>query len=156
MTWWSEDIWARMVSGADCGLCSDAAEPVNLHSVLVTELPSSYVRLVRNQTQAGYCVVILKQHVSEIHHLELPALTAFWADVAVTSRAIADMFDPVKLDHLSMGHRCPHLHCHIYPQYRQNDPFHNVDISAGEVRPSEDALTARATLLAGRIGGLLD
>lgn len=122
--------------------------------MLVTELPSTYVRLVRNQTQAGYCVVILKQHVAEMHHLEPFQLSAFWADIAITSRALSHLFSPVKLDHLSMGHQCPHLHCHIYPQYRYNDPFQNIDISAGDVSPTAEILQRRADAIAARITAL--
>ncbi|WP_353648492.1 HIT domain-containing protein [Nakamurella sp. A5-74] len=144
-----------MTAGVDCGLCADASEPLNLHSVLVTELPTSYVRLVRNQSQTGYCVVILEDHVTELHHLEPRELTAFWMEVAVTSRAIAELFSPVKLNHLSMGHRCPHLHCHVYPQYQHNDPFQNVDISAGDTRPTVECLRVRAASIEARIHGLL-
>jgi len=91
MPWWTEDAWGRMVSGDQCGMCADASNPVNPHSVLVTELPTTCVRLVRNQTQAGYCVVILNRHVSEMHHLDPSALSAFWAEVGITSRAISDL-----------------------------------------------------------------
>lgn len=60
----------------------------------------------------------------------------------------------MKLDHLSMGHRCPHLHCHIYPQYRYNDPFQNIDISAGDVSPTAEILQRRADAIAARITAL--
>ena len=54
-----------------------------------------------------------------------------------------------------MGHRCPHLHCHIYPQYGNNDPFQNIDISAGDVRPRVKDLSHRASMIAARIDELL-
>lgn len=91
------------------------------------------------------------RHISEMHHLDPAALSAFWAEVRITSRAISDLFSPVKLDHLSMGHRCPHLHCHIYPQYENNDPFQNIDISVGNGRPQLEELTHRASMIAGHI-----
>lgn len=113
------------------GLLGQPVLAFNPFSILVMELPSTYLRLVRNQTQVGYCVAIYKRHVAELHQLDVDGLAGFWTDVADASHAICELFAQVKLDHLSMGHLCPHLHCHIYPQYQHNDPRQNVDISAG-------------------------
>lgn len=49
----------------------------------------------------------------------------------------------MKLDYLVMGHRCPHLHCHVYPQYEDCDPYGLVDITAGQVRLSGEELSER-------------
>lgn len=136
-----------MASGEDCPMCADARDPVNDFSVLVAELPASYVRLSRNQTHVGYCLVIAKEHFAELHDMTDSEVAAFGADVAATSRAIAKLFSPVKLDHLSMGHRCPHVHVHVYPQYVHNDPLRNVDISDGDVLPNIDKLLDRARLV---------
>lgn len=33
-----------------------------------------------------------------------------------------------------MGFRIPHYHCHVYPQYEDDDPFRLIDVTTGEVR----------------------
>ncbi len=137
MEWWPPEIWAGMRSGHGCPMCADAHLPVNPHSDLVRELEVSYVRLHKNQTHPGYTVVILKRHVCELHEVDRPTLAAFWSDVAKVGGVVAEMFHPVKVDNLVMGHRCPHLHAHVYPQYGDDDPFTLLDISAGSVRLSD-------------------
>ena len=51
-----------MKSGVECPMCADSALPSNNHSDLIAELPGSYSRLHRNQTHAGYAVLISKRH----------------------------------------------------------------------------------------------
>ena len=105
-----------------------------------------------NQTHPGYAVVILKDHVCELHELDASRRAAFWDDVAAVGHAITLEFRPVKLDLLIMGHRCPHLHCHVYPQYLDDDPFEPVDISAGTMRLTPLAQTQRLRALRRHLG----
>lgn len=51
-------------------MCADGSLVTNEHSDLIAELPFSFARLHRNQAQAGYCVVILKGHATELHELD--------------------------------------------------------------------------------------
>ena len=41
---------------------------------------------------------------------------------ADVGRSITEVLGPTKLDYLVMGHLCPHVHCHVYPQYEDDDP----------------------------------
>ena len=66
------DEWQRMLNGEDCSMCRDGGLPTNPFSDLIAETPSSYVRLCVNQSQPGYCVVISKRHVPELHDLSRP------------------------------------------------------------------------------------
>ncbi len=47
------------------------------------------------------------------------------------------MLRPVKLANLSMGFRTPHFHCHVYPQYEDDDPYRLIDVTEGQVRLGE-------------------
>jgi diadenosine tetraphosphate (Ap4A) HIT family hydrolase len=143
MPWWPEQEWARMQSGAGCPMCADAHLPTNEHGDLIAELPGSYARLSRNQSRSGYTVVIAKRHAVELHDLSADELRVFWTDVAAVGRAISVLFSPVKLDNLVMGHLCPHVHCHVYPQYATDDPRALVNVQAGSVRLDDVEWKAR-------------
>lgn len=132
MGWWPEERWERMRRGVDCPMCADGHLPSNVHGNLLTELPGSYARLVRNQTHPGYCVVIAKRHVPELHDLSPVELSDFWTDVATVGRAVKEVFHPAKLDNLVMGHLCPHVHCHVYPMGQTDDPHALIDIQQGD------------------------
>jgi diadenosine tetraphosphate (Ap4A) HIT family hydrolase len=123
-----------MWNGDNCAMCADSPLPRNEHGDLLVETASSYIRLSRNQTQAGYCVVIAKRHAPEMHHLTADERVGFWNDVSITGEAISTIFQPVKLAQLCMGFRMPHFHCHIYPQYETDDPFGLLNPQDGDVR----------------------
>ena len=151
MSWWPEKTWARMTAGIDCPMCSDVHLPTNEHSDLIAELPGSYARLNRNQTHAGYTVLFSKRHAVELHDLTADELRLFWIDVAAVGRCISALFAPVKLDNLVMGHLCPHVHCHVYPQYRADDPHALINIQAGTVRLTDEEWQARLSGIQNRL-----
>ncbi|KAB1864669.1 HIT domain-containing protein [Microbacterium algeriense] len=131
--WWSGDEWEALLDPGQCGMCRDAHLAENEHSVLIVSTPTSHLRLARNQAHAGYCLVILREHVTDMGRLPSEQLHAFWTDVQRAGRAVESVYAPRKIDYLVMGHRMPHLHCHVFPQHHQDDPKRNVDISDGPV-----------------------
>ncbi|WP_223626992.1 HIT family protein [Microbacterium sp. EST19A] len=92
---------------------------------------TTHTRLVRNQAHPGYSVVILREHATDMGELDSEQLSRFWSDVQRAGGAITTVFAPRKIDYLVMGHRMPHLHCHLLPQHPNDDPLRNVDISDG-------------------------
>lgn len=132
-----------MKAGEDCAMCADAHLPTNEHGDLIAELPGSYARLARNQTHAGYTVVILKRHAVELHDLTSDELRLFWSDVTTIGRTIDALFSPAKIDNLVMGHLCPHVHCHVIPQHWDDDPHGEINPQLGDVRLDDTAWAAR-------------
>ncbi len=76
------------------------------HSLLVHQTPTSFVRIARNQAHAGYSLVILREHVTDLTDLTPAQLAGFWTDVQHASRAIQETFAPKKIDYLVMGTAC--------------------------------------------------
>lgn len=145
--WWSAEEWAALTEPEGCGMCADAHLAENPHSILVVSTTTSHVRLSRNQAHPGYCLVVLRSHVTDMANLSPATLAAFWADVQRAGRAIDEVFAPRKVDYLVMGHRMPHLHCHVFPQHAGDDPLRNVDISDGPAFLTDDALGESARTL---------
>jgi diadenosine tetraphosphate (Ap4A) HIT family hydrolase len=129
-------------------MCADAHLPSNDHSVLVAASETSYVRLARNQAHPGYCLVILRAHVTDMTELSPATLSSFWEDVQRAATAIDHVYRAKKIDYLVMGHRMPHLHCHLLPQHRADDPARPVDIADGPAYLSPSELDAAAATLA--------
>jgi len=142
--WWSDEEWAVLNAADGCGMCADAHLHSNPHSILIASTDTTHLRLARNQAHAGYGLVILREHHTDLADLAPGQLAAFWRDVQRAGRAIGAALEPRKIDYLVMGHRMPHLHCHLLPQHAGDDPTRNVDISDGPVFLDRDALTARA------------
>ncbi|MFB7252371.1 HIT family protein [Microbacterium sp. NPDC056234] len=128
-------------------MCADADLPANDHSALVATTGTSHVRLARNQHHAGYSLVILREHVVDMAELPLDQLASFWRDVQRAARAIDEVFRSKKIDYLVMGHRMPHLHCHLLPQHATDDPLRNVNIAGGPTHLPPDAFHDAVTAL---------
>ncbi|MFJ4998912.1 HIT family protein [Microbacterium sp. NPDC088619] len=145
--WWSDHEWAELADPELCGMCADAHLPENEHSILVASTEATHIRLVRNQAHPGYTVVILREHVTDLGLLDAGQLSAFWRDVQRAGRAVGKAFDPRKINYLVMGHRAPHLHCHVFPQHLEDDPLRNVDISDGPAYLPDAEIDASASAL---------
>jgi len=140
-----------MFAGEGCVICANAALKSNEHSDLILESDTSYVHLSKNQTHTGYSLVMLKRHAPELHDLEPNELKGFWRDVAAVGRVITELFAPVKLYTLTMGGKAPHVHCHVFPQYRDDDPHADPRINEGSVRLSEAEQRARVAAMRDRL-----
>jgi diadenosine tetraphosphate (Ap4A) HIT family hydrolase len=147
MTWWSETEWEALTSAEQCGMCADAHLVANEHSTLIATTATSHVRLARNQHHAGYCLVILREHVTDMADLPPDQLARFWSDVQQAAKAIGQVFQPKKVDYLVMGHRMPHLHCHLLPQHATDDPLRNVNIADGPTYLPSDSFDASVDAL---------
>jgi diadenosine tetraphosphate (Ap4A) HIT family hydrolase len=133
MAWTDPVAWARLLAGADCAMCADIHLEANAFSVLVAELRQSYVRLARNQYRRGYTVVALKRHANELFELSDDELAQYWRDVADAAAAIQRVFAPVKVNYAILGNLCPHIHCHLLPQFAADDPPRLLDMGDGQV-----------------------
>ncbi len=132
-----------MVDGIDCAMCADAHLPSNLHSELIAELPGSYERLASNQTKAGYAAFIAKRHAAELLTCRLRSCGCSGFDLSTVAQTVSTLFAPMKIDYLVMGHLCPHVHCHVYPQYENDDPHGLLNPKDGDVRLGESDWKAR-------------
>src|SRR6266511_2724010 len=66
--------------------------------------------------------VVAERHVVEPFELPAPSGFAFWRDVLLVAKALADLFSPVKMNYEIHGNTIPHLHVHLYPRFHA-DPF---------------------------------
>jgi diadenosine tetraphosphate (Ap4A) HIT family hydrolase len=108
----------------DCPLCQRVAQlksadnPQHIH-----EFEYSYLLVGDHQFHKGYCVLIFKQHVRELHELDPEVQSALFAELMTATKAIAKTFAPWKMNHSCYGNQAPHIHWHIFPRY-DTEPDH--------------------------------
>ena len=90
---------------------------------LIYETPSAIVVAGDHQFFPGYCVVVAKRHVREMHDLPVGDALTLFEDVLQVGRAIQTEFDCLKMNYVSLGNVHEHLHWHVIPRY-QSDPDH--------------------------------
>jgi diadenosine tetraphosphate (Ap4A) HIT family hydrolase len=133
MAWSDPIVWTRMLAGSDCVMCADIHLEVNAFSFLVAEMRQSYFRFGRNQYRRGYSVVALKRHANELFELSNHELAEYARDVADAAAAVQRVFAPVKINYAILGNLCPHLHCHLLPQFDADNPPRVLDMADEQV-----------------------
>lgn len=111
---------------SDCQLCNRLALlKQKADPALVHEFENSILVVGEHQFYPGYCVLILKQHIREIHELSPEIQTEFHQELMQATQAIAKAFQPWKINHASLGNVVEHVHWHIFPRYL-SDPQHKA------------------------------
>jgi diadenosine tetraphosphate (Ap4A) HIT family hydrolase len=131
---------------ANCPLCERIAQFANGdHPHFIHEFEYSYLLVGDHQYHKGYCVLLFKQHVRELHDLEPSVQSALFSELMTATQTIAKTFEPWKMNHSCYGNQVPHIHWHIFPRYdSQPDHLNHPWLHADEFKQHEiDATQAR-------------
>lgn len=108
----------RRGASRPCGICA-LIERCRAGSFpdLVAELAHSFVILGDAQFYRGYCVVLAKRHIHELHLMAPAQAHALFDELLAVGRAIAAVARPLKLNYECLGNLEPHVHWHVFPRY---------------------------------------
>lgn len=105
----------------ECGLCKRVQKYIIEGSPwLVHEFENSVLMVGDHQMFPGYCILVLKQHVRELHELNDEINQAYYQEMMIAGRAINEAFSPKKMNYSNYGNMSPHLHWHLFPR-RESD-----------------------------------
>jgi diadenosine tetraphosphate (Ap4A) HIT family hydrolase len=83
---------------------------------MIHQFPDAFLVVGEHAYFPGYCVLVLKSHVRDLHELPPPEYTRFLEELRVCSAAVATAYRPDKMNHASYGNAVPHLHWHLFPR----------------------------------------
>jgi len=132
-------------------LCREGQSPYFIH-----EFAHSYFVIGDHQYHPGYALVLLKDHVRELHDLPPALQTALFGEVMAATQSLVETFRPWKMNHACYGNAEAHVHWHLFPRYdtlpdhRNNPWLHAAEFAAHVIDPD----TARD--LAGRVRANLE
>lgn len=135
---------------SQCPMCRKWVDDADLQ---IAELEQCYVLLNRDQFFPGYCFVFAKEHVTELFHLDRPTRQAVIEEVNLVARALAETFEPTKINYELLGNMVPHMHWHLVPRF-ETDPLWPRPIWAEaheEVHLEADEYKERITLIKARL-----
>lgn len=89
----------------------------------IHEFESSILLVGDHQFHRGYCLLVLKAHVRELHELGAEAQAALFRELMEAGRAVAEAFGPWKMNYSCYGNVDPHVHWHLFPRY-DTEPDH--------------------------------
>jgi diadenosine tetraphosphate (Ap4A) HIT family hydrolase len=147
----------------NCPLCQRVAQQDRASDAgLVWRFPHSVATLGPWQYYTGYCVLVSREHATELSQLG-PHRAAFLEEMSLLARAIEECFHPHKLNYELLGNLVPHLHWHLFPRSAgdpdrlrpvwfatdraEKDPAEKVRLATGTV-PAADAIARLRNWLA--------
>src|SRR4028118_51446 len=106
-------------SNTHCPMCERVALLLqgDGHPFLIHEFQHSVFVVGDNQFFRGYSLLLLKNHVRELHELKPKVQSILFAELMIAGRAIADAFEPWKMNYSCYGNVVPHIHWHLFPRY---------------------------------------
>lgn len=84
----------------------------------VCELRASRVFLCKDQTLAGRCTIMYKDHYEEIFEIPKADRDLYMDDVCLLAETINELFHPDKINYGIYGDECRHVHYTICPKYK--------------------------------------
>ena len=115
--WMPRQKWDALVAGDDCPMCANVGQRETQYGFLVAQLEVADLSLSKNQYAPGYCVLIYREHATELHQLPPEKQAAFLRDLVRAGAAMARVFEADKMNYSLLGNLIPHLHWHILPRY---------------------------------------
>ena len=97
-----------------CPMCRRWDDDADLR---VTELEHSFVVLNRDQFFPGYTLLLTKQHVTELFHLDMAVRSGLMEEVSRVAEALFTLFQPDKINYELLGNMVPHIHWHLVPRF---------------------------------------
>lgn len=118
----------------DCLICERVALwKSNENPYFIAEFENTIFVVGDHQFHCGYCLLLLKDHVRELHELSITVQQAVFSELMAAGRAIVETFDPWKMNYACYGNTEEHVHWHIFPRYasdpdRKRNPWlHSAD-----------------------------
>lgn len=118
-----------------CPCCN--AEPMPEGHVDVCELQHSWV-IASPMAQGrlfGKCVVVAKSHSALFYDMAESETVGYIRDVKRVAKALHEVTEAVKVNYEIHGNSGPHLHCHLFPRYLDDD-FPSAPIDYRIIEPS--------------------
>lgn len=142
--WMPADRWVAMYTGKDCPECEHLKTGANPSGYPIAELGVSRLDLMRNQSAPGMCALYFYRHTTELYDLDEDESAWFMCDMMTASQALAEVFEPTKMNYQILGNQSPHLHCILQPRYYgDSEPGWPIDPYKEQVLLPEQAYQER-------------
>jgi len=107
------------MSQPDCALCARLErQRQDPEPALITTLEQTHLFVGDHQAFPGYCVLVLKEHVSALHELNLSLWNSVNQDLRLITQALMMSYQPLRVNYSCYGNVVPHLHWHLFPRHQ--------------------------------------
>jgi len=82
----------------------------------IADLGETVASLHEDQFFAGWTVLVLKRHATELFHLSREARALLIEELSRAAAALDSAFRPIKINYACLGNVLPHVHWHLIPR----------------------------------------
>ncbi|HEV8583601.1 MAG TPA: HIT family protein [Methylomirabilota bacterium] len=107
------------MTAAACPACRGEWPPAE---TFIADCGPANAYLNTDQFFPGWTVLVLKRHATELWELERDERVALMEGVTDVARALAGIYDAVKMNYELLGNQLAHIHWHLVPR-RADDPI---------------------------------
>lgn len=115
----------------------------------ITEFKNSIFVIGDHQFYKGYSLLLLKEHVRELHEMGEQTYLELQQELLIAGKAIFKTFYPWKMNYQCLGNSDEHVHWHILPRYT-DDLYHKTlpmtDYMKGEVDLKEFMISSEEAI----------
>lgn len=118
-------------------LCCNRFPAPETH-VDIAELKYSYATAekIAQGRLFGKCHVLSKLHVVDFEEMPKEDMIGFMSDIQMVAKALHKITGAIKINYEIHGNSGPHLHCHLFPRYLDDDfPSAPIDYRITEPSP---------------------
>jgi diadenosine tetraphosphate (Ap4A) HIT family hydrolase len=119
VTSWPSD-WDDRIRGTGCPMCGLRRED-SRYGLLIYAGQHADAFLKHPSPQLGYVVLVWNgRHVTDPTELTRDEAVGYWGETLRVSRALRQMYQPMKMNYETLGNSVPHLHTHILPRFEHD------------------------------------
>jgi len=140
------------VTDSHCKACA-GTWPRSDHFIADLGLSKAYLH--DDQFFAGWTVLVLKRHATELFHLAQTERIQLMEEVNLVAKTLAELFQAKKINYELLGNQLPHIHWHVIPRLAGDPaPLEPVWLVQHEpARPPSPARQERIQLIGAAIAG---
>ena len=122
----------------NCPCCNNEPQPDGLMDIAELEYSWFTAERVAQGRLFGKCHVLCKKHYVHLHDMTEDDLKGFMSDIQKAAKVLQEVTGAIKINYEIHGNTGPHLHCHLFPRYLDDDfPGQGIDVKLVEPSPYE-------------------
>ena len=121
-----------------CPCCNNLPMPDGMEDLAILDYSWVTIEPTAQGRLFGKCVVGAKYHSVLFYDMPKEEMANFMSDVQKVSEVLHKVTGAVKINYEIHGNSAPHLHCHLFPRYLDDDfPGQGIDVKLTEPSPYE-------------------
>ncbi|OGO78332.1 MAG: hypothetical protein A2Y23_04865 [Clostridiales bacterium GWB2_37_7] len=121
-----------------CPCCNNMPAPEGLEVIAELEYAWVTAERVAQGRLFGKCHVLSRKHYVHLYDMTKEDLAGFMVDVQKAAKVLQEVTGAIKINYEIHGNSAPHLHCHLFPRYLDDDfPGEGIDVKLTEPSPYE-------------------